>query len=398
MSKTMTPPATPAREEMTTAEVAKRSSWKASRKSSSKITPRESSPKKLSAEKIEPSSPPRLSVGSDRNEELADENSKLVGAKDALPVSPPCDSDEAVHDNGELQDTPDVAKPAAAVPRRREIPLAFVEAFARDEEAVADSPHMGPYLLKLAKSYATGENPVKALEYCIRAVKFYEHHSQRENVLDLVISLHILAALHCHLGQYEDALALLERSLTLSDLESGGEEHFLAAFSGHMQMGDTFNMVGKLAPSLKSYHLALDIQKSVLGEFDARVAETCLYIAEAHMQVSPPSLAHIYPYYLVSSARIGHFELRFSADIVQKLYVFTAMETFGLECRRGVLNTHLLNILPLCQAPLVFSARIGHFEPRVSLEMGQKLYMSIHLHNHGKTWVRIQTWCFFELT
>lgn len=170
-------------------------------------------------------------------------------------------------------------------PRRREFPAAFVEAFTRDEDSIADSPHMGPYLLKLAKSYASGENPVTALEYCIRAVKFYERHSERENVLDLVVSLHILAALHCHLGQYEDASALLERSLTIPDLESGGEDHALAAFSGHMQLGDTLNMVGKLAPSLQSYHRALDIQKSILGEFDSRVAETCVYIAEAHMQV-----------------------------------------------------------------------------------------------------------------
>jgi hypothetical protein len=166
---------------------------------------------------------------------------------------------------------------------------AFLEAFSRDEESVADSPHMGPYLLKLAKSYASGENPVKALEYCIRAVKFYERHETRENALDLVISLHILAALHCHLGQYEDAVALLQRSLTIPDLESGGEDHALASFSGHMQLGDTLNVVGKLAPSLQSYHRALDIQKSILGEFDTRVAETCTYIAEAHVQVKYPS-------------------------------------------------------------------------------------------------------------
>lgn len=182
-------------------------------------------------------------------------------------------------------DEPSNSEQSPNSPRRREFPAAFIEAFSRDEESVADSPHMGPYLLKLAKSYASGENPVKALEYCIRAVKFYERHSQRENVLDLVISLHILAALHCHLGQYEDASALLERSLTLPDIANGGEEHALAAFSGHMQLGDTLNMVGKLAQSLQSYHRALDIQKSVLGDFDARVADSCVYIAEAHMQV-----------------------------------------------------------------------------------------------------------------
>lgn len=288
LMKTMstTPPATPSREEAAAAsvEVAKsRSSWKtSSRKSSSKITPRgesESSPPQ--------SSPPpsRPSIGGDADADAATnvDTAHLHEERPEDPVSPPCeDSDDAAADN--IGENPNSNSKPPVVPRRPGIPLAFVEAFARDEASVADSPHMGPYLLKLAKSYATGENPVKALEYCIRAVKFYERHSQQENVLELVISLHILAALHCHLGQYEDAVGLLERSLTLPDLDCGAEDHFLAAYSGHMQMGDTFSMGGKLAPSLEAYHRALEIQKSFLGEFDPRVAETCLYIAEAHMQ------------------------------------------------------------------------------------------------------------------
>jgi tetratricopeptide (TPR) repeat protein len=283
--KTVTPPRTPAREEMAEPQsISKKSPWKTSRKSSSKITPRETSPKQGSPEKVikEPLKPcpkkpsdvpspplsPQLSTRSEVTEDDDDE------------IAPPCSDEVAVDAELQNQEHDTNAKDNA---RRREIPLAFMEAYCRDE-AVADSPHMGPYLLKLAKSYATGENPVKALEYCIRAVKFYERHDQQENVLDLVISLHILASLHCHLGQYEDAVALLERALSIPDLESGGEEHALAVFSGHMQIGDTFNMVGKLAPSLQSYHRALDLQKSILGEFDPRVAGTCIYIAEAHMQ------------------------------------------------------------------------------------------------------------------
>lgn len=294
--KTTTPPRTPGREDLAEAQsVSKKSSWKTSRKSLSKITPRESSPKQGSPEALirepiksglkkpsdgaSPPCSPQLSMHSELSEDDDDE------------IFQPCPGEVA--EDAELQNQDHDASANAnananANARRREIPLTFVEAFCRDEEAVADSPHMGPYLLKLAKSYATGENPVKALEYCIRAVKFYERNAQPENVLDLVISLHILASLHCHLGQYEDAVALLKRSLTIPDLQNGGEEHALAVFSGHMQMGDTFNMVGNLAPSLQFYHRALDIQKSILGEFDVRVAETCIYIAEAHMQVTRP--------------------------------------------------------------------------------------------------------------
>jgi hypothetical protein len=131
---------------------------------------------------------------------------------------------------------------------------------------------------------------VKVLEYCIHAVKYYEgkeaHHDDGESSsLNLVISLHVLAALHCQLGQYEDAVSVLERSLTIPDMNQG-EEHALAIFAGHMQLGDTLNLAGKQGPALQSYHAALQVQKSVVGEFDLSVAETCNYIAEAHLQVS----------------------------------------------------------------------------------------------------------------
>ncbi|KAG0616157.1 hypothetical protein M758_5G094400 [Ceratodon purpureus] len=336
------PPVTPPREDSSEAAGtgAKRAAWKSSRKSSSKVMPKEPSPKQAASADLKtlrksksgaliPTKEPLkscLKKPSDGSQKLSVVSSPpLSHRSECTQLSMRSEFTESVFEHSELHDgdgectpgtpksvefasqhqeiaptwstTPSVAdealdsehpsaehEPVVAAPRRREIPVAFLEAFSRDEDSVADSPHMGPYLIKLAKSHASGENPVKALEYCIRAVKFYERHSQRENVLDLVISLHILAALHCHLGQYEDAVTLLQRSLTIPDLENGGEEHALASFSGHMQLGDTLNVVGKLAPSLQSYHRALDIQKSILGEFDSRVAETCTYIAEAHVQ------------------------------------------------------------------------------------------------------------------
>lgn len=291
-----------------------REPWKSSsRKSSAKVMPNEASPKQAvrrsKSEAPTPTKEPLKSCLKKRSEggssQMASSSPPLSHRSECTQLSMRSEFTESVFEqSSELHDgdgtpgtpksvefAPEIAATWSAAPSvvddagdgegaRR----AFLEAFSRDEESVADSPHMGPYLLKLAKSYASGENPVKALEYCIRAVKFYERHETRENALDLVISLHILAALHCHLGQYEDAVALLQRSLTIPDLESGGEDHALASFSGHMQLGDTLNAVGKLAPSLQSYHRALDIQKSILGEFDTRVAETCTYIAEAHVQ------------------------------------------------------------------------------------------------------------------
>jgi hypothetical protein len=178
---------------------------------------------------------------------------------------------------------------SAEVGTHESIPIAFLDAYMKDEGPAIDS-NVGPYLIKIAEAHASGENPVKGLEYCIRAVKYYKgkeaHHDDGESSsLNLVISLHVLAALHCQLGQYEDAVSVLERSLTIPDMTQG-EEHALAIFAGHMQLGDTLNLAGKQGPALQSYHAALQVQKSVVGEFDLSVAETCNYIAEAHLQVS----------------------------------------------------------------------------------------------------------------
>lgn len=95
---------------------------------------------------------------------------------------------------------------SAEVGTHKSIPIAFLDAYMEDEGPAIDS-NVGPYLIKIAKAHASGENPVKGLEY----VKYYEgneaHHDDGESSsLNLVISLHVLAAFHCHLGQYEDAV------------------------------------------------------------------------------------------------------------------------------------------------------------------------------------------------
>lgn len=167
------------------------------------------------------------------------------------------------------------------------LPVATVDAIMSASDVRSDNANLGPYLVKLAKSFAAGENPAKALEYGKRAVSFYEKYMETDGntCLDLVVSLHILAALHCRLGQYEEGVPLLERSVQLPDVAKGGEEHALAKFAGHMQLGDTLNLMGKQASALESYHAALALQKNMLGDLDPRVGETCHYIAEAHLQV-----------------------------------------------------------------------------------------------------------------
>ncbi|CAH9124908.1 unnamed protein product [Cuscuta epithymum] len=153
------------------------------------------------------------------------------------------------------------------------------------DESSLDNPDLGPFLLKLARdTIASGEGPNKALDYALRASKSFERCAVNgEPSLDLAMSLHVLAAIYCSLGRFEEALPVLERAITVPDT-SRGADHALAAFSGHMQLGDTHSMLGQLDRSIECYKEGLKVQMDALGDTDPRVAETCRYLAEAHVQ------------------------------------------------------------------------------------------------------------------
>ncbi|RWR85588.1 Tetratricopeptide TPR-1 [Cinnamomum micranthum f. kanehirae] len=147
-----------------------------------------------------------------------------------------------------------------------------------------DNPDLGPFLLKLARDLiSSGDNPQKALEYALRAAKSFEKCADGKPSLELVMSLHVVAAIHCSLGQYSRAVPVLEHSVEIPVLDEG-QEHALAKFSGYMQLGDTYAMLGQLENSIHCYTMGLEVQKQVLGEMDPRVGETCRYLAEAHVQ------------------------------------------------------------------------------------------------------------------
>lgn len=95
-----------------------------------------------------------------------------------------------------------------------------------------------------------------------------------EPSLDLAMSLHVVAAIYCSLGRFEEAVPVLERAIKVPEV-SGGADHALAAFSGYMQLGDTHSMLGQLDRSIECYKEGLKIQMEALGENDPRVAETC---------------------------------------------------------------------------------------------------------------------------
>ncbi|KAK4350419.1 hypothetical protein RND71_029732 [Anisodus tanguticus] len=147
-----------------------------------------------------------------------------------------------------------------------------------------DNPDLGPFLLKQARDLiSSGDNSHKALELAHRAAKSFEKCANGKPSLDVVMCLHVTAAIYCNLGQYDDAIPLIEHSLEIPVVEEG-QEHALAKFAGYMQLGDTYAMLGQLENSIVSYTTGLEIQRQVLGDNDPRVGETCRYLAEAHVQ------------------------------------------------------------------------------------------------------------------
>lgn len=143
---------------------------------------------------------------------------------------------------------------------------------------------LGPYLLKQARDLmASGDNPRKALDLALRATKSFEKIANGKPSLDVVMCLHVTAAIYCNLGQYNEAIPILENSIGVSVIEEG-QDHALAKFAGYMQLGDTYAMLGQLENSLQCYTSGLEVQRKSLGETDPRVGETCRYLAEAHVQ------------------------------------------------------------------------------------------------------------------
>ncbi|XP_071734994.1 protein KINESIN LIGHT CHAIN-RELATED 2-like [Rutidosis leptorrhynchoides] len=148
-----------------------------------------------------------------------------------------------------------------------------------------EEPHyLGPYLLKQTRELlSSGENPKKALELGIRAMKAFENNRFQKQNLEYVMCLHIVAALYCSLGQYNEAIPILERSIEIPSMGEG-HKNSLAKFAGCMQLGDTYAMLGYIENSILCYTAGLGIQRQVLGVTDPRFGETCRYVAEAHIQ------------------------------------------------------------------------------------------------------------------
>ncbi|XP_058180368.1 protein KINESIN LIGHT CHAIN-RELATED 2-like [Rhododendron vialii] len=152
------------------------------------------------------------------------------------------------------------------------------------KEDSLEAAYLGPCLLKQAQDLVpSGGNPRKALELALRALKSFESCASEKPNLELVMCLHVVASLYCRLGQYSEAIPILDRSIEISDIDEGPDSA-LAKFSGLMKLGDTYALIGKIENSILCYTGGLEVQREFLGEKDYRVGETCRYVAEAHVQ------------------------------------------------------------------------------------------------------------------
>lgn len=184
--------------------------------------------------------------------------------------------------------TPSRSKPSPGRSGKKDSPGVSSAAVIDVDDPSLDNPDLGPFLLKLARdAIASGEGPNKALDYAIRATKSFERccaavappipgGSDGGPVLDLAMSLHVLAAIYCSLGRFDEAVPPLERAIQVPD-PTRGPDHSLAAFSGHMQLGDTLSMLGQIDRSIACYEEGLKIQIQTLGDTDPRVGETCRF-------------------------------------------------------------------------------------------------------------------------
>ncbi|KAL9360100.1 hypothetical protein Peur_048223 [Populus x canadensis] len=198
----------------------------------------------------------------------------LVSAKTTPNATPLHNSfrqnDNHIHKNGNKTPSPLLKRtpsPSFSKPKTKPSKKTLQEL--RIDESSLDNPDLGPFLLKLAiDTMASGDNQNKALDYATRASISFEISSGPG--LDLAMSLQVEAAIYCS-------------SIEVLDHKSGSD-HAMAKFSGFMQLGDTYSMLGRVDRSISSYESGLKIQIETLGDLDPRVAESCRYLAEAYVQ------------------------------------------------------------------------------------------------------------------
>ncbi|KAL2321845.1 hypothetical protein Fmac_026224 [Flemingia macrophylla] len=194
------------------------------------------------------------------------------------PAKPPTDRK---NDNLLRKQNTGITRVKKSVHRRSQSQIEF------SSESALNNPELGQALLNQARNMISkGDNPLKALELALQAKKLFERAAfGNKQSLELVMCLHVTSAIYCTLGQYNEAIPIIQRSIEIPVIEEG-QEHAIAKFAGHMQLGDIYAMLGQLDKSINCYTAGLEVQRQVLGETDPRIGEICRYVAEANFQAS----------------------------------------------------------------------------------------------------------------
>ncbi|KAL5098515.1 hypothetical protein RYX36_002842 [Vicia faba] len=106
------------------------------------------------------------------------------------------------------------------------------------------------------------DKPLKKQTRGINGVKSSKSsplESNGKSNLKMVVCLHVTGAIYCSLGQHSEAILILKRSIEIP-YSGESQQHALAKFSGHVQLGDTYAMLGQLENSIKCYTAGFEVQ------------------------------------------------------------------------------------------------------------------------------------------
>ncbi|XP_078431068.1 protein KINESIN LIGHT CHAIN-RELATED 1-like isoform X2 [Wolffia australiana] len=150
-------------------------------------------------------------------------------------------------------------------------------------DTASDNTDQGQFMLNRARDLISADHPKRALDYGLRAVKFFENSSNS----NLATSLRGLAAIYTALNQPDQAIAALRRSIQIQEREDQEDQDLdqsIWKFSALMQLGDVYTVADDVDSSIACYSAGLQVQLAALGSDHPRVGATCRFLAEVHVE------------------------------------------------------------------------------------------------------------------
>ncbi|RZC82796.1 hypothetical protein C5167_045581 [Papaver somniferum] len=150
------------------------------------------------------STPLRIHLSDENQEELSNNNNRGSTSRTPIPKRTSSPSPSTASRSRRRPSTGTSSGGKKKIKKKPEI-----------DETALDNPDLGPFLLKQARdTIASGDSPIKALDFAIRASKSFERCcSDEPRNLELAMSLHVVAAIYCSLGRFEEAIPVLEQAI-----------------------------------------------------------------------------------------------------------------------------------------------------------------------------------------